>query len=224
MTVTDAPTQDEKRRHLIRDLCLLSVFAGAVSVPVSPWVSSWFYREQANTWFAFQQDRKLTDTVKLDSIHMTPRVPGKVNVVLNYSQLSTDKTPQETVLCFHVVPEDPANVETRCRELGYNHYDFKPDPPLGTWSPTFSKKQLLSFPKLSNQRATIRLATWDFEKNQATAFSSYSFDFAEFDRGSDGAYADQIASPAKRDLAVYLVTTAALLALIMAFSRLRKPR
>lgn len=222
MSVISAPVQGGKRRHLVKDLFLLGIFASAVSVPLSPLVSSWLYRKHPGTWFEFRIDKNLSDAVKLDSICMEPRGPGKVNAVINYSQLIAGEELGETVLCFHVVPEDRANVEGRHRERGYNHFDFTPEPPLGSWKSTFSKQQLLRFPQLRNQRATIRLQTWDPEASEYTVMSSHSFDFAEFDRGLDSAYADHVATPRKRDLAIYLATSAMLLALILAFSRLRK--
>jgi hypothetical protein len=189
-------------------------------------VSSLIYRKQLGTWFAFEQDQVLSDAVKLDNIRMEPAGIGKVKLVLNYTQLQRDTTPSKTTLCVHVVPEDRANVPNQHRERGFINLDFTPSPPLGSWTSTFYKELLLSFPSLINQRATIRLATWNPETESGTAMHSFSFDFAEFYRGHDGAYANHIASPHKRNLAIYLATTLGLLtlALIMALGRSRKRR
>ncbi|MGK0299963.1 MAG: hypothetical protein ACI89X_000831 [Planctomycetota bacterium] len=224
VTGIQAPATGGKRRRLSRDLCLFGILAGAMSVPLSPLVSSLLYREQRGMWFAFEQDQILSDAVKLDDIRMEPLGTGKVRVALNYTQLRRDTALNKTSLCVHVVPEDRANVTDQHRERGFIHLDFTPDPPLGSWNQTFHQEQVLSFPSLANQRATIRLATWNPKTKSGTAMYSYSFDFAEFDRGRDGAYADHIASPHKRNLAIYLATTFSLLTLIMILSRSRKPR
>ena len=224
MTVIHAPVEGGKRRHLFRDMLLFGLFASAVAVPVSPWVSSLFYKQQRGTWFEFKVGQALSPAVRLDSIQMEPRGVGQVNVTLNYTQLLRDEALSDTSLCFHVVPEDPTNVEDRHRERGYNHFDFTPDPPLGSWHSTYYQERLLSFADLTNQRATIRLATWSPTTKTGTAMYSYPFDFAEFEQGWSSAYADQIASPRKRNLAIYLATLLGLLILIMAFSRLSKKR
>jgi len=224
VTVIHAPLEGGKRRHLIRDMLLFGMFASAVAVPVSPWVSSLFYKEQRGTWFEFKINQTLSAAVKLNNIRMEPRGAGQVNVTLNYTQLLRDETLGKTSLCFHVVPEEPANVEDRHRERGYNHFDFTPDPPLGSWYSTYYQERLLSFADLTNQRATIRLATWSPVTKIGTAMYSYPFDFAEFEQGWSGAYAGQIASPRKRNLAIYFATVLGLLILIIVFSRSRKNR
>lgn len=224
MTVIYAPLEGGRRRHLIRDLLLLGLFASAVAIPVSPWVSSLLYRQHPGTWFEFKIDQGLSKAVKLDNIRMESRGAGKVNVVLNYTQLVRDEALSKTALCFHVVPEDLANVEDRHRELGYNHYDFTPNPPLGSWHSTYYQERLLNFPKLTNQRATIRVATWNPLTKTSTTLHSYPFDFAKLEQGLDGPYADKIATPGKRNLAIYLGTVFGLLTLIMIFSRSSKNR
>ena len=222
MTVIQAPVQGGKRRHLLRDLCLLGLFACALAVPASSWVSSLFFKGQSATSFEFRYDRELTKAVRLDGIRVQPRGEGLAQIFLCYTQLLSDKALGTTTLCFHVVPEDRANVEERDRSRGYNHYDFTPDPPLGSWHSTYCQERLLSFPSPDNQRATIRVGTWSSVTKQATPLYSYPFDFAEFERGRDGIYADHVATPHRRNLVIYLVTALSLLATIMLFSRWKK--
>ena len=220
-TMIQAPIRHGKKTSLVRDLAFFSLLALAGAIPASTWLSSVIPRTERGASFQFRYDQQLSSAVRLDSLRVRPLGTGRIQIRLDYSQLIRDANLPATTLCLHMVPDDKANVEKRHRSRGYNNYDFKPATALGSWDSTYTEERLLAFPGLDNQRATIRVGTWNDATQKATTLYSYPFDFAEFQRGADGIYAAHLAPASRWALVIYLATALVFLAVITFFSRRR---